>query len=357
MQMTREMSNWQLLTRYLRPYTLRLLLLTALLAVSIGLQLYGPQVIRDFLDAAQRGTAVRLLVTLGGLFFVITVVQKVIELWTTYLSEDLGWAATNGLRADLAAHTMRLDMGFHKLQTPGEIIERIDGDVSNLAEFFSRLVVRVLGNAVLRHGHPGAAVPRGVAHWAGGTGLRPADAGAAPAHSRPHGERLARGEPGVCQRCMATSKNASAARKTFAPTAAKRTCSKSLYPLLAAVAKSHVKADVIGGYSFSSSYMLYVLAVVVTLALAGTLLFAGADDHRHAVFADGLRPADGIARSSTSGGKSAICKKRVASIGRINEFLRLQPEVKETVSASSARYRQRPLPSTTSPSPTKIGYR
>jgi hypothetical protein len=29
--------------------------LLTLLAVSIGLQLYGPQVIRDFLDAAQRG--------------------------------------------------------------------------------------------------------------------------------------------------------------------------------------------------------------------------------------------------------------------------------------------------------------
>ena len=50
---------------------------------------------------------------------------------------------------------MRLDMGFHKLKTPGELIERIDGDVMNLAEYFSELVVQVFANAVLldRHCH------------------------------------------------------------------------------------------------------------------------------------------------------------------------------------------------------------
>ena len=40
-------------------------------------------------------------------------------------------------------------MSFHKKRTPGELIERIDGDVTALANFFSRFVVNVLGNAVL----------------------------------------------------------------------------------------------------------------------------------------------------------------------------------------------------------------
>jgi ATP-binding cassette subfamily B protein len=53
------------------------------------------------------------------------------------------------MRRDLAAHVLHLDMGFHKQHTPGELIERIDGDVTALSNFFSAFVIRVLANGVL----------------------------------------------------------------------------------------------------------------------------------------------------------------------------------------------------------------
>jgi ATP-binding cassette subfamily B protein len=65
------------------------------------------------------------------------------------VAEQVGWQATNELRADLAEHVLHLDMGFHKGHTPGELIERIDGDVTTLSEFFASFVIRVLGNLVL----------------------------------------------------------------------------------------------------------------------------------------------------------------------------------------------------------------
>ena len=66
---------------------------------------------------------------------------------TTYVGEDVSWTATNALRADLTQHCLRLDMDFHNARTPGELIERIDGDASELANFFSQLVLRVLEQA------------------------------------------------------------------------------------------------------------------------------------------------------------------------------------------------------------------
>ena len=325
------MTQWQLLKRYLRPYTSRLVGLGTLLASSIGLQLYGLQVIRDFLDAAQAGAAIQLLVRLGVLFFVVTVAQKAIELWTTYLSEDLGWAATNNVRADLAAHTMRLDMGFHKLQTPGKLIERIDGDVSNLAEFFSRLLVQVLGNAVLvigilvllfRENWRVGLV--GLAYGLLTLGLlqlirqptvnvwREVSKGYAKLHGyveeRIGGTEDIRangGEPYVFQK---------------------------LYPLLADVAQSRIRATVIGGYTFSSSYMLYVLAIVATLALAGMFFLQGQITIGTLFLLVAYvrlmeSPIKYIRRQISD------MQRAVASIGRINEFLRLEPEVKETVTA------------------------
>jgi ATP-binding cassette subfamily B protein len=55
----------------------------------------------------------------------------------------------NALRADLALHCLHLDMSFHKTHTPGELIERIDSDVTRLANFFSQFIIQVLGNALL----------------------------------------------------------------------------------------------------------------------------------------------------------------------------------------------------------------
>jgi ABC-type multidrug transport system fused ATPase/permease subunit len=66
-----------------------------------------------------------------------------------YLGQNVAWTATNALRLDLTLHCLRLDMPFHKAHAPGELIERIDGDVSELATFFSQLVIRLLGNGLL----------------------------------------------------------------------------------------------------------------------------------------------------------------------------------------------------------------
>src|SRR4029450_10201369 len=69
-----------------------------------------------------------------------------------YVAENVGLTATNRLRADLTLHVLRLDPAFHAAPPPGELIERTDGDVGTLGNFFARLVVYLLGNAVLLAG-------------------------------------------------------------------------------------------------------------------------------------------------------------------------------------------------------------
>src|SRR5438105_4186136 len=140
---------WSLLVTYLKPQAFSVVLLTILLFGSIGLQLVNPQVIRYFIDTAEAGGPLQLLLIAAGLFIAIALVQRAITFLTTYVAENVGWTATNALRADLTLHCLLLDMSFHKKHTPGELIERIDGDVTALANFFSQLVTQVLGNAIL----------------------------------------------------------------------------------------------------------------------------------------------------------------------------------------------------------------
>lgn len=140
---------WALLARYLKPQARRAAGMAVLLLAGLALQLVNPQIIRYFLDTAQTGGETRYLLAAGGLFIAFALLQQALKLGADYASKDVGWAATNRLRADLALHCLRLDMPFHKRFTPGELIERIDGDVTLLANFFSAFAVRVLGNALL----------------------------------------------------------------------------------------------------------------------------------------------------------------------------------------------------------------
>jgi ATP-binding cassette subfamily B protein len=143
---------WNLLARHITPQKGRFALLTALLLGSIGLQVVNPQIVRTFIDAATTGQTVERLATAALTFIGIALVQQVVSVSASYVGENVAWTATNALRAELARHCLHLDMSFHNNASPGELIERIDGDVMELSNFFSQLVVRVIGNLILMLG-------------------------------------------------------------------------------------------------------------------------------------------------------------------------------------------------------------
>jgi len=138
-----------LLSRYLKPQLGRVILMTVVLLSGIATKLINPQVLRYFLDSAQAGGAVRSLYAAAGLFLAFAIVQQGLSLATQYTAAQVGWMSTNRLRADLVLHILRLDMPFHKSRTPGELIDRADGDVTQLSNFLSMFTVNVVGNGLL----------------------------------------------------------------------------------------------------------------------------------------------------------------------------------------------------------------
>ena len=142
-------AYFTLLTDYLRPLRPRVVLLSVVLFGTIGLQLLNPQLIKRFIDGALEGSGASALIPLAVAFMLVAVVQQALAIWSTYLAEDIGWTATNNLRANLTDHVLHLDMGFHKGHSSGELIERIDGDVTALSNFFSAMMIKVVGNGAL----------------------------------------------------------------------------------------------------------------------------------------------------------------------------------------------------------------
>src|SRR5579859_3008875 len=139
----------RLLARYLRPIWPGLVLLGCLLLANVGLQLLNPWIAKSFIDGAQVGVPIEVLTQTALEFLLVALLIQAMSVAEGYVAENVGWLATNALRADLTEHCLELDLGFHQSHPPGELIERVDGDVSALSSFFASFVVQFVGNALL----------------------------------------------------------------------------------------------------------------------------------------------------------------------------------------------------------------
>lgn len=139
----------ELLYTYFWPQRRHVALLVVLVLLDNGLQLLGPNLLGRFVDSAIQVAESSELQRLGVYYLVVMICRQVARMFSTYIGEVVGWRASNQLRYDLAQHTMALDMSYHKQQTPGVMIERIDGDVTSLNRFFSQMVLQIGGSVLL----------------------------------------------------------------------------------------------------------------------------------------------------------------------------------------------------------------
>ena len=148
-------QSWRiqaLLSRYLLPQWRGVLALALVLFSSIALQLLQPQILGWFIDTARSVAPVEHLRNLALVYLGAVALGQILGVAVTYVAENVGWNATNRLREELALHCLRLPLSFHTRHTPGELVERVDGDVAALTNFFSRFVIQILGNMLLLAG-------------------------------------------------------------------------------------------------------------------------------------------------------------------------------------------------------------
>lgn len=147
--MNRANGFRRLLQIYLTPQWRPALLLLILMLTGVALDLASPQLIRRFIDAALADAPINALLAIGAIFLAVALLAQLALVVEQYLAGNIAWRATNRLRADLTLHCLTLDLSYHGAHPPGELVERVDGDVAKLSEFFSQFLVRLLGNVLL----------------------------------------------------------------------------------------------------------------------------------------------------------------------------------------------------------------
>ncbi|MGW5362850.1 ABC transporter ATP-binding protein [Actinopolymorpha pittospori] len=147
--MTAPPNTRHVVLRLLWPGRRSAVALGTVILVATVLPLLAPQVTRRFVDGAIAGESTSQLSLLALGYLGLAVFGQLARMVTAWLASRLAWDGTNRLRENLAEHALGLDMAYHGKRTPGEMIERVDGDVVALANFVVAFLLDVVASLLL----------------------------------------------------------------------------------------------------------------------------------------------------------------------------------------------------------------
>jgi ATP-binding cassette subfamily B protein len=142
-------SRWCALGALLGPDRRRWTGLGLLVALGSASALSGPLVVRRVVDEAGDGVSAAEVARSAVLFLAIAVTTQVVAVVVVRVATGAAWRTTNELRVAMARHVLELDHEFHRRHTPGELIQRVDGDVTSVSDFLGTVVPKVAGAVFL----------------------------------------------------------------------------------------------------------------------------------------------------------------------------------------------------------------
>ena len=129
----------------IRPEAGRWVALGVMVAAGSALALAGPLVVRAIVDRATDGSTAGALRNLALLFLAIVIAAQVVQVLVARWATATAWSTTNDIRLRITRHVLGLDHEFHRRHTPGELIQRVDGDVTSVSDFLSQVLPKAVG--------------------------------------------------------------------------------------------------------------------------------------------------------------------------------------------------------------------
>src|SRR5919199_15531 len=129
-----------------RPYRGRLAVVLALIALSAGLGMVSPFLLREVLDEAipQRDTGLLTLLVAGMIG--VSVATGVLGVGQTWLSNVVGQRVMHDLRAQVYGHLQRLSLAFFTRTRTGEVQSRIANDIGGVQNVVTNTATSITQN-------------------------------------------------------------------------------------------------------------------------------------------------------------------------------------------------------------------
>ena len=139
-------NGWVRIVRLFRPYRWRLASVLALIALSAGLGVVSPFLLRQILDTAIPENDTHLLAMLVGGMVAISVITGALGVAQTYLSNQVGQRVMHDLRARVYRHLQRLPLAFFTRTRTGEVQSRIASDIGGVQTVVTTTATSIVQN-------------------------------------------------------------------------------------------------------------------------------------------------------------------------------------------------------------------
>ena len=140
----RELSR---IAALFRPYRGRLSAVLALIAISAGLGIVSPFLLREVLDVAIPQGDTRLLTWLVLGMVGIAVATGILSVGQTWLSNVVGQRVMHDLRTAVYRHLQRLSLAFFTRTRTGEVQSRIANDIGGIQNVVTSTATSIVSNA------------------------------------------------------------------------------------------------------------------------------------------------------------------------------------------------------------------
>jgi ATP-binding cassette, subfamily B, bacterial len=133
----------------MRPQWRALAVFGAVLAAATAIPLATSLLLSRFVRLAVAGAPGSQLAKLAIAYTVLGFLASGMTILVTWRATIAAWSITNSLRHDLAEYVLKADLGFHRDRTPGELVTRVDADITSMTEFMASVVAQIVAIAAI----------------------------------------------------------------------------------------------------------------------------------------------------------------------------------------------------------------
>jgi ABC-type multidrug transport system fused ATPase/permease subunit len=142
-------SPWRFLSSLMRPQWRALAVFGAVLAAATAIPLATSLLLSRFVRLAVKDAPGSQLAKLAIAYTVLGFLASGMTILVTWRATIAAWSITNSLRHDLAEYVLKADLGFHRDRTPGELVTRVDADITSMTEFMATVVAQIIAIAAV----------------------------------------------------------------------------------------------------------------------------------------------------------------------------------------------------------------
>jgi ATP-binding cassette subfamily B protein len=143
---TAERTELRRIAALFAPYRARLLSVLGLIALSAGLSLISPFLLREILDQAIPEGDTTLLTRLVAGMIAIAIVTGALGVAQTWMSNVVGQRVMHDLRAAVYRHLQRLSLAFFTRTRTGEVQSRIASDIGGIQSVVTSTATSIVSN-------------------------------------------------------------------------------------------------------------------------------------------------------------------------------------------------------------------